>query len=324
MTRIFPPFDPKDTAPRDNGKRERRGRRLRIGKRGVPIRVLVPNFFTLLGLCAGLTAIRMAIEGRYDIALALVVLAALLDGVDGRVARLLKASSRFGAELDSLADFVNFGVAPAIVVFTWALVPHRSLGWIVVLVFALCSALRLARFNAALDDDRPKWQSAYFEGVPAPAAAILVLLPLYLDGLGLTVVKSIWGLIMLYTLAIAFLMVSRIPTFSGKLWGERVSRDYVLPVFVLAVLFVALLVTYPYLTLTASSLIYLAAIPWSVRRFQRRETAEKAAGGHEGEGRARARDGAGASAMAGAPAPEETGEAANGAQARGPHDTGAH
>ncbi|MGD9830453.1 MAG: phosphatidylcholine/phosphatidylserine synthase, partial [Hyphomicrobiaceae bacterium] len=125
-------------------------RRRRIGifrHRKVPVRMLVPNFFTLLGLCAGLTAIRMAIEHRYDIALAAIVIAALLDSVDGRIARLLKASSRFGAELDSLADFVNFGVAPAVVLYTWGDNASKGLGWIVVLIFAVASALRLARFN---------------------------------------------------------------------------------------------------------------------------------------------------------------------------------
>ena len=150
---IFPPFDPE----RDDGK-SRRQSLLRRGQ--VPIRVLVPSIFTLLGLCAGLTAIRMAIEHRWDLAVAALVFAAFLDGIDGRIARLLKASSRFGAELDSLADFVNFGVAPAIIIFIWALEDLGGLGWIVVLVFAVCTALRLARFNVALDRAYlPAWKS---------------------------------------------------------------------------------------------------------------------------------------------------------------------
>ena len=172
---MFPPFDP---------DRDERKKRPNVFARGqVPVRVLIPNIFTLVGLCAGLTAIRMGIEHRWDLAVAALVFAALLDGIDGRVARLLKASSRFGAELDSLADFVNFGVAPAIIMFNWALEDLHSLGWIAVLVFAVCSALRLARFNVSLDaTDTPAWKSNYFVGVPAPAGAIILLLPIYVAG----------------------------------------------------------------------------------------------------------------------------------------------
>ena len=266
---LFPPFE------HDTGNSRRR--RLIFRNKKVPVRFLIPNFFTLLGLCAGLTSIRMAIEHRYELAIGLIVLAALLDGVDGRVARLLKGTSRFGAELDSLADFVNFGVAPAVMIFTWGLGDLKSLGWIVVLVFAICSSLRLARFNAALDEEQPQWQTAYFVGVPAPAAAILVLLPLYLDQLGLSFIRPAWPLILVYTLVIAALMVSAIPTFSGKLAGERVARDFVLPVFVLAVLMVILLVTYPFKTLTVLSVGYLALIPYSFYRFGRREKKEQTA-----------------------------------------------
>ena len=197
--------------------------------------------------------------------------AALLDGIDGRVARLLKASSRFGAELDSLADFVNFGVAPAFLIFTWGLGDLKSLGWICVMIFALASALRLARFNVALDDDKPKWQSAYFSGMPTPAAAIVVLLPVYVEHLGFGAIRSspfMLDVVLVYTLAIAFLMVSNIPTFSGKLLGERISREYVLPLFMLAIGFVALLITYPFGTLTGACLIYLATIPISWRRIR--------------------------------------------------------
>jgi CDP-diacylglycerol--serine O-phosphatidyltransferase len=232
--------------------------------------MLVPNFFTLLGLCAGLTSIRMSIEGRYELALAAIVFAGALDGVDGRVARLLKASSRFGAELDSLADFVNFGVAPAFLIFTWGLGEHKSLGWICVMMFALASALRLARFNVAIDDDKPRWQSAYFIGMPTPAAAIVVLLPVYIEHLGFAAIRTtpiLLDAVLVYTLLIAFMMVSTIPTYSGKLVGERISREYVLPIFILAVGFVALLVTYPYGTLTGACLAYLASIPLSWRRF---------------------------------------------------------
>jgi len=251
----------------------RRRRRRLFSHQRVPVRMLVPNFFTLLGLCAGLTSIRMSIEGRWDVALAAIVFAAMLDGIDGRVARLLKASSRFGAELDSLADFVNFGVAPAILLFTWGLVDVKGIGWICVMMFALASALRLARFNVAVDEDKPKWQSNYFTGMPTPAAAIVVLLPFYLSKLGLDANASRIALsvVLIYTLIIAVMMVSTIPTYSGKLLGERIRREYVLPIFIVAVGLVACLLTFPYETLAITSLAYLAAIPLSWRRFLTKE-----------------------------------------------------
>ncbi|MGC1179632.1 MAG: CDP-diacylglycerol--serine O-phosphatidyltransferase [Methyloceanibacter sp.] len=274
---MFPPFDP---------ERDDRKPRQRMFARGqVPIRVLIPNIFTLLGLCAGLTAIRMAIEHRWDLTVAALVFAAFLDGIDGRIARLLKASSRFGAELDSLADFVNFGVAPAIIIYTWALDDLRSMGWIAVLVYAVCAALRLARFNVALErSDLPAWKSSYFVGVPAPAGAIVLLLPIYAQDLGLHL-PSLTPLVLFYTLAIALLMVSRVPTFSGKLIGQRIAREHVPPVFVLAALFIALLLTYPSLTLAVGSVIYLVVIPVSAYRyFQEERKAELAAKAQNGKG----------------------------------------
>lgn len=267
--------------PRLETQERRRRSRLLFRQSKIPLRLLVPNFFTVLSLCAGLTAIRMAIEQRYEMAIALVVIAALLDGVDGRLARALKAQSKFGAELDSLADFVNFGVAPAVIVFIWGLgsLP-RGFGWIVALVFALAMGLRLARFNSMIDVERPKWQANYFTGMPAPAGAITVLLPLYLDGLSLLEVRAWPWLIAFYMLAMAVLLVSTIPTFSGKLLGERISGDYVLPVFVGAAAGVALLVTYPYGTLAIATLAYLGTIPISYRRFERKlyEPAAQTAG----------------------------------------------
>ncbi|WP_291164959.1 CDP-diacylglycerol--serine O-phosphatidyltransferase [Hyphomicrobium sp.] len=270
----------------------RRRRRSLFRHRRVPVRMLVPNFFTLLGLCAGLTSIRMGIEGRYDLALAAIVFAACLDGIDGRIARLLKASSRFGAELDSLADFVNFGVAPAFLLFNWGLGDLKSAGWICVMIFALASALRLARFNAALDDEKPKWQSNYFMGMPTPAAAIVLLLPVYLDQLGLADIKTQWALkvVLVYTVFVAFMMVSSIPTYSGKLVGERVGREWVLPIFVVAIGVVAFLFTYPYETLTVLTLIYLGFIPVSWRNFRDRSEGDAAA----------------AAAQAASPQPSET------------------
>lgn len=247
-----------------------------FGQKLVPIRYLVPNLVTLLALCAGVTAIRAAIEARYELAVALVVLAALLDGVDGRLARALNAQSRFGAELDSLADFVSFGVAPAVLVFMWGLAPLHGLGWIAVLIFACAASLRLARFNAALDEDRPKWQSDYFTGVPAPAGAIAVMLPIYLNEAGLLATRQVPLACAAYVLLIAGLLVSTLPTFSGKLAGERIAREYVRPALVGAALVVALLLTYPFATLAAVTLAYLAFIPLGIMRFEARRRAWEA------------------------------------------------
>jgi len=146
--------------------------------RPIPVRMLVPNVITLLAICAGLTAIRLSIEGRMELAVAAIVFAAVLDGVDGRVARMIKGQSKFGAELDSLADFVNFGVAPALILYFWGLSEIKSVGWIAALVFAICAALRLARFNVMIDDpNKPPYAANYFTGVPAPMGAILAMLP---------------------------------------------------------------------------------------------------------------------------------------------------
>ena len=273
--------------PRLEDEERRRRHRLLFRHNKIPVRMLVPNFFTLLSLCAGLTAIRMAIESRWDLAVAALVFAAFLDGIDGRLARLLKASSRFGAELDRLADFVNFGVAPAIIMFSWALEDLHSLGWVAVLVFAVCSALRLARFNVSLDrTDLPAWKGNYFVGVPAPAGALILLLPIYVQDLGLHL-PSLTPLVLFYTLGIALLMVSNVPTFSGKLIGQKIAREYVPPIFVLAALFVAMLLTYPSLTLAVGSLAYLAVIPVSAYRYLAEERkAAQAAKAQNGKGRA--------------------------------------
>jgi CDP-diacylglycerol---serine O-phosphatidyltransferase len=243
--------------------------------------MLLPNLITLLALCAGLTAIRMAIESRLDLALAAIAFAALLDGIDGRIARMLKGTSRFGAELDSLADFVNFGVAPALILYFWGLHELKSAGWIAALVFAICAALRLARFNVMIDDpNKPAWAGNFFTGIPAPAGAITVLLPIYLNFLGVSNgLVTVW-LTFFYTLAIALLMVSRLPVFSGKRVGKRVSPDLVLPVFVVVVLFFALLISYPWEVLTVGTLAYLACLPlgWlSYREYQRKDEAVAAA-----------------------------------------------
>ena len=263
---VMTPFDTK--AP------ELRRRRFRP----IPVRMLVPNFITLLAICAGLTAIRLSTEGRMDLAVYAIVFAAILDGLDGRVARMIKGQSKFGAELDSLADFVNFGVAPGLILYFWQLHELNNGGWIAAMVFAISGGLRLARFNASIDDpDKPAFAANYFTGVPAPAGAILALLPIYLVFLGTD--KPPAMLTAIYTLGVAFLMVSRLPVFSGKSVKMRVPPEMVLPVFVSVVFFIALLIGYPWHILSLGSLLYLMSLPmgWKSYRDHERRAAAQAA-----------------------------------------------
>ncbi|HZO44538.1 MAG TPA: phosphatidylcholine/phosphatidylserine synthase [Xanthobacteraceae bacterium] len=248
--------------------------------RQIPFRTLAPNLITLLALCAGLTGVRLAIEGKLEWAVAAIVFAATLDGIDGRVARMLKGTSRFGAELDSLADFVNFGVAPGLILYFWGLHELGNVGWIAAMVFAICAGLRLARFNVMIDDpNRPPWAANFFVGMPAPAGAITVLLPIYVYFLGMPRLAFVAPVTLLYTLAIAFLMVSRLPVLSGKRVGKRIAPEMVLPVFVGVVLFFALLISYPWPVLTIGTVIYLASLPFgflSYREYQRKDAAAAA------------------------------------------------
>jgi CDP-diacylglycerol---serine O-phosphatidyltransferase len=245
--------------------------------RPIPVRMLVPNVITLLAICAGLTAIRLSTEGHMELAVAAIVFAAILDGVDGRVARMIKGQSKFGAELDSLADFVNFGVAPGLILYFWQLHDLNNGGWIAAMIFAISMSLRLARFNATLDDpNKPAFAANFFTGMPAPAGAITVLLPIYLAFLGVPTPPAV--LTALYTLLIAFLMVSRLPVFSGKTVRMRVPPEMVLPVFVCVVFFIALLIGYPWHILTACTVLYLLSLPagWKSYRDHQRNAAAQA------------------------------------------------
>ena len=240
--------------------------------------MLVPNFITLLAICAGLTAIRLSTEGRMELAVAAIVFAAVLDGLDGRVARMIKGQSKFGAELDSLADFVNFGVAPGLMLYFWQLHELNNGGWIAAMVFAISGGLRLARFNAAMDDpNKPAFAANYFTGVPAPMGAILVMLPIYLAFLGVSRPPAV--LTAFYTLLIGFLMVSRLPVFSGKTVRLRVPPEMVLPVFVSVVFFIALLIGYPWYILSIMTVLYLLSLPagWKSYRDHERKAAAQAA-----------------------------------------------
>ncbi len=258
MTTIFPPFEP-ETSP---GPRRRRFQT-------VPLRFLFPNLVTLVALCAGLTSVRLAIEGKLDLAIYAIVFAAFLDGIDGRIARLLKGTSRFGAELDSLADFVNFGCAPALILYFWGLNELKTLGWTCCLVFSIAMALRLARFNVSLDGpDKAEWQKGFGVGIPAPAGALCALLPISAAMVGIDRSLPLEAFGCVYIVMIALLMVSRVPTFLGKKVGLRVAREHVLPLFAGVVLFFALIFSNPFETLTGVTLIYLGTIPFSFSRYR--------------------------------------------------------
>ncbi|MGX5842610.1 CDP-alcohol phosphatidyltransferase family protein [Mesorhizobium sp. ArgA1] len=243
--------------------------------REIPMRMVLPNLVTVLAICAGLSGIRFGFEGRFEPAVVMVLLAAFLDGIDGRLARMLKATSKFGAQMDSLADIVNFGVAPALVLYAFLLDRAGSPGWIAVLLFAIACGLRLARFNVLDEEhDRPIWQSEYFVGVPAPAGAVLVMLPLYLSFLHVGVEPSRTAAFVAsgFTILVAFLLVSRLPVYSGK--SLKVPGDKVLPIILAVVLYVLLLMTYPWYTLTASVAGYLIFLPFSVRAYSKRAKIE--------------------------------------------------
>ncbi|MQA15198.1 MAG: CDP-diacylglycerol--serine O-phosphatidyltransferase [Pseudonocardiaceae bacterium] len=227
---------------------------------------LLPNAITVLALCSGLSAVQFALDGNNAGALAAIALAALLDALDGRLARLLDATSRIGAELDSLADCVSFGVAPAVVLFVWAL-QGTGVGWPVALVFAVCVVLRLARFNTLLDDtDAPPFAKEFFVGVPAPAGALVALLPLTLflqfgDGWW-----SALPVVAVWTVAVALLMVSRVPTLSAK--TVRVPARHVAPLLVAVAGVAAAVVTFPFAVLAVALLLYLGHVPYAAYRYR--------------------------------------------------------
>jgi CDP-diacylglycerol--serine O-phosphatidyltransferase len=263
-------------------KLQGRLRRPRIRPRfqGPSFNRMIPNILTMLGLCAGLTAMRFALEGRFGAAAVAILVAACIDGLDGRIARLLKATSRFGAEFDSLADFLCFGVAPAFVLYLWSLDSLRGFGFVPCLMFSVCMALRLARFNAALDaGPHPAYTYNFFTGVPAPAGAGLVLFPLF-AGLEAKALGWDWPLAIVQSPAFcavvlvgtALLLVSTLPVWSFK--NFKMRKEYVLPTFLGVGLYAAFLVADPWAALALGGLIYVGMLPFSARSFHRlkRET----------------------------------------------------
>lgn len=239
-------------------------RRLRV----LPLYRLIPNAITLLALCSGVTGMRFALEGRWQMAVGAIILAAVLDGLDGRIARLVGSATKMGAELDSLSDVVSFGVAPAMIVYLWALHDLRGFGWAIALVFAICCALRLARFNAGLDEeDPPPWAHQYFTGVPAPAGGLLLLLPLVFSfEFESAFFASAWVNAIMAAL-IGGLMVSRLPTFSMK--GVKIPTRHAWLILLGFGAFAAFLLSNLWLTLICTGIIYLGSIFYSYHSFRR-------------------------------------------------------
>ncbi|TDE35927.1 CDP-diacylglycerol--serine O-phosphatidyltransferase [Antarcticimicrobium sediminis] len=223
---------------------------------------LLPNMMTIAAICAGLSAIRFGVHGEYSLAVRLILVAGILDGLDGRVARLLRSDSKTGAELDSLADFLNFGVAPPLVIYFWAMQDMRNAAWLAVLVFAVCCVMRLARFNVSAKSEDKESETAYFVGIPSPAGALLVLLPIIFSFAFPAAPKLPDVVLCLYIVAIGLLLISRIPTWSFK--TTKISRENV-KFFLVSFAFVAAgVVTYAWITLVVLCLAYVGTIIWAL------------------------------------------------------------
>ncbi len=255
--------------------------RLRPRFQGPSFNRMIPNILTMLGLCSGLTGMRFALEGRFGAAAVAIVVSAAIDGLDGRIARLLKATSRFGAEFDSLADFLCFGVAPAFILYLWTLQSAGGFGFVPCLMFAVCMALRLARFNAALDAPHPAYTYNFFTGVPAPAGAGLMLFPLF-AGLEAKALGWDWLLRIVHAplfcavmlVGTALLLVSTLPVWNFKNFKMRASM--VLPTMLGIGLYAALLVADPWGALAIGGLIYIGMLPFSARSYRMLKQAAEA------------------------------------------------
>ncbi|WP_439521803.1 CDP-diacylglycerol--serine O-phosphatidyltransferase [Marivita sp.] len=228
---------------------------------------LLPNMLTVTAICAGLTAIRFGLQGNYELAVQLILLAAILDGLDGRLARALGSDSKMGAELDSLADFLNFGVAPGLLLYVWALEDTKQLGWMAVLVYAVCAVTRLARFNVALKAEKGPSDNAYFMGIPSPAGAILVMLPMYASFAfdNEQIIPDV--LLSIYIAGIGLLMIGRFPVWSFK--TTRISQRRAKMFLVAFTAIGAAVAIYTWIALVVLSLIYSAAVVWMLPKSRR-------------------------------------------------------
>ena len=230
-------------------------------------RVILPNMLTLIGVCIGLTSIRFALDGRFEIAIIAIIFAALIDGLDGRIARLIKGTSKVGKELDSLTDMISFGVAPAFIMYFWKLNTLGRFGWLLCLIYVICVALRLARFNVNSNQE-PSWKDNFFEGVPSPAGAILVLTPLIFSLSGFDMIKLNYNLIVpVFFVVTSFLLISKFPSYSFK----KIVIPRRTTIFLLfgIVLFFGLLLIYTFNVITISVIIYLLLLPISFFHYQK-------------------------------------------------------
>jgi CDP-diacylglycerol--serine O-phosphatidyltransferase len=252
------------------GRRRARKRHLPV----FPVRRLIPNLVTLGGLCCGLSSIRFAIDGEYHIAVALLAAAAIIDGMDGRIARLLNSTSMFGAQLDSLSDFLCFGIAPPFVLYIWKLHDIHDAGWAVVLFFVVCCALRLARFNANLVQEHEPWQMKFFTGIPSPAGAMLSLMPIVSSFYAPTGIFDNAIFCIVWVALMGVLMASRIPTFAAK--RIRVHHEWLLPIMLGLALVMVLVFIEPWVMFNVGGIIYCAFIPISMRKYSKLKAFHKA------------------------------------------------
>ena len=230
-------------------------------------RVILPNMLTLIGVCIGLTSIRFALDGRFEFAIVAIILAAVIDGLDGRIARLIKGTSKVGKELDSLTDMISFGVAPAFIMYFWSLNTLGRFGWLVCLIYVICVALRLARFNVNSGQE-PSWRDNFFEGVPSPAGGILVLTPLIFSMTNFKFIPINYDIVVpIFFIATSFLLISKFPSYSFK----KIVIQRKTTIFLLfgIVLFFGLLLIYPFNLIAISAIIYLAMLPISFFHYQK-------------------------------------------------------
>ena len=230
-------------------------------------RVILPNMLTLIGVCIGLTSIRFALDGRFELAIIAIIFAALIDGLDGRIARLIKGTSKVGKELDSLTDMISFGVAPAFIMFFWKLNTLGRFGWLLCLVYVICVALRLARFNVNSNQE-PSWRDNFFEGVPSPAGGILVLTPLIISLSGFDLYTLNYNVIVpVFFIITSFLLISKFPTYSFK--KIVIPRRTTIFLLFSIVLFFGLLLIYTFNVIAVSAVIYLLLLPISFFHYQK-------------------------------------------------------
>jgi CDP-diacylglycerol---serine O-phosphatidyltransferase len=229
-------------------------------------RYVIPSIISILGLCVGISSIKFALNSQFDYAVIAITIASIIDTIDGRIARLIKGTSKFGAELDSLIDFINFGVAPAITVYIWILKDLGNVGWLLVLFHSVACCLRLARFNLGSKTNNEKWRENFFTGVPSPAGAGILLLPLILSLSDFSSNFDYKKLAIIFIIASTFLMISKIPTYSLK--GVKVSRPFLIFLLLLIAIYFGSLINYPFNTLLATGFLYLSLIPISFVHFK--------------------------------------------------------